>query len=171
MPHARRSNARMLALQALCVFDSVDQPDTADLDRFLQDPVNHADLGWGEPPRAETISFARALAVGALQIRSQCDALLLRCSNDWSIERMQPVDRNILRLGLYELLQYPDTPHSVVINEAVELARRFGSAESPAFVNGVLDALKRELAATDTSAQEAAAVERPTEAASPNHEG
>ena len=56
---------------------------------------------------------------------------------------MTPVDRNVLRLGLYELLEHPETPPQVVINEAIELARRFGDADSPAFVNGVLDAIRR----------------------------
>ena len=63
----------------------------------------------------------------------------------WSLKRMQPVDRNLLRLGLFELLEQPDTPYRVVINEAVELAQQFGGTESPGFVNGVLDGLRHEL--------------------------
>jgi N utilization substance protein B len=142
----KRSHSRVLALQALCLFDSLGEPFGDDLDAFLRDGVNYADLGWERPPDAELLSLARTLASGAWQIRARCDELLQQYVPGWTVQRMQPVDRNILRLGLYELLECPGTPYQVVINEAVELARRFGGTDSPAFVNGVLDGVRRGLA-------------------------
>lgn len=146
MPLTRRSQGRILALQALCAFDALGVPSDGDLEAFLHDRVNHADLGWQRPPKASVIEFARTLARGVWDNQARGDKLLQDNVPGWSLKRMQPVDRSILRLGLYELLETPDTPHQVVMNEAIELARQFGGAESPAFVNGVLDGLWRELA-------------------------
>ncbi len=145
MPLTKRSRARVLAMQALCVFDSVGESFADDLDAFLRDRANYADLGWKRPLNAKLLSFARTLALGAWRERERCDALLRENVAGWSLERMQPVDRNILRLGLYELLEHPQTPYQVVLNEAVELARNFGGSESAAFVNGVLDGIRRRL--------------------------
>ena len=145
MPWRRRSAARALALQALCAYDAIGADFDAQLAEFLDDPEVHADLSIESPLRPEVRSFARDLARGAWQHRSELDAWLERASEHWSLSRMTPVDRNILRLGLYELLYEPHTPPQVVLNEAVELAKRFGDADSPAFVNGVLDAVRRSL--------------------------
>jgi len=133
----------MLALQALCAFDALGEDFEPQLDAFLQDREVHADLQLDEPVHAETIAFARDLALGTWGVRATLDAALQGAARNWSLARMTPVDRNILRLGLYELREQPKTPPQVVISEAVELARRFGDAESPGFVNGVLDALRR----------------------------
>jgi N utilization substance protein B len=84
-------------------------------------------------------AFARGLVDAAIARATQVDGLIASASKNWRIERMSRVDRNILRLGASELIAFPDVPVKVVINEAVELAKRFGTAESPAFVNGVLD--------------------------------
>jgi N utilization substance protein B len=86
----------------------------------------------------ELIEFARSLVSGVRRNRGELDALLARTADNWSLDRMASTDRNVLRLGAYEIL-YTDTPDRVAINEAVELARRFGSAQSPQFVNGILD--------------------------------
>jgi transcription antitermination protein NusB len=76
---------------------------------------------------------------------SQIDATIMTASDNWRLERMSRVDRNILRMGVFELKNNtPDTPLKVVINEAVELAKRFGAEESAAFVNGVLDRIAKE---------------------------
>ena len=145
MPLKERSRARILALQALCAFDTLGESFADDLDDFLRDPASHADLGWKHAPKPELLDFARTLALGAWQGRDRYDDLLGKHVARWSLKRMQPVDRNLLRLGLFELLEQPETPYRVVLNEAVELARQFGGAESPGFVNGVLDGLRREL--------------------------
>lgn len=83
--------------------------------------------------------FARELVAAATERTAEIDELIASASKNWRIERMSRVDRNILRLGACELLAFKDVPVKVVINEAVELAKRFGTAESSAFVNGVLD--------------------------------
>ncbi len=145
-----RSQARTIAMQALCVFDALGELLTDDLEVFLRDRVNQEDLGWTRPLRSKYIALARALVTGTWQQRARCDELLRQNVPDWSLERMQPVDRNILRLGLYELLECPQTPPAVVITEAVELARRFGGADSPAFVNGVLDGVRRGIVGLET---------------------
>ena len=83
--------------------------------------------------------FAQALVRAAVDRATAVDELIAKASKNWRLERMSRVDRNILRLGSVELSAFPDVPVKVVINEAVELAKRFGTAESPAFVNGILD--------------------------------
>jgi N utilization substance protein B len=84
-------------------------------------------------------AFARELVSAAVERAAQIDELITSASKNWRIDRMSRVDRNILRLGACELIAFKDVPVKVVINEAVELAKRFGTAESSAFVNGVLD--------------------------------
>jgi N utilization substance protein B len=92
-------------------------------------------------------AFAEALARDAVTREPQIDALLASHAEHWRVSRMAVVDRVILRLATAELLGHPETPPPVVIDEAVELARTFSTADSPAFVNGVLDAIRRSLAA------------------------
>jgi N utilization substance protein B len=84
-------------------------------------------------------AFARELVAAAAELSARLDELIAGASKNWRIDRMSRVDRNILRLGACELVAFRDVPVKVVINEAVELAKRFGTAESSAFVNGVLD--------------------------------
>lgn len=84
--------------------------------------------------------MAERLARGAQREAEKLDAMIEECARNWRLERLAAVDKNLLRLGAYELLREP-TPPAVVIDEAVELAKRFGEKDSPAFVNGVLDAI------------------------------
>jgi transcription antitermination protein NusB len=93
----------------------------------------------------EVKEFARRLFEGTVSEIESIDRLLRRHAEHWKLERMAAVDRNVLRLALYELLHNPETPPAVVINEALELARRFSTAESVDFVNGVLDAVRKAL--------------------------
>ncbi len=83
--------------------------------------------------------FADALVRGYDERKTEIDDKIRSVSRHWRLERMARVDRNIIRLGAYELLHMKDVPRRVTLNEAVELAKRFGNEESPAFVNGVLD--------------------------------
>lgn len=148
IPGWQWSQARVLALQALCVFDGLGEAlSSEELARFLGDPETYADLGWSQPPAPALLERAGVLATGTWEQRARCDELLLHNARHWPIERLQPVDRSILRLGLYELLECPETPYPIVLNEAVELAKQFGGPESAAFVNGVLDGLRLELEA------------------------
>jgi N utilization substance protein B len=87
--------------------------------------------------------FTRELAEGVEEHRRELDGEIARHAKGWSVERIAPLDRNIMRIASYELLREPGTPSAVIIDEAVELAKRFGEADSPAFVNGVLDAVRR----------------------------
>jgi transcription antitermination protein NusB len=90
----------------------------------------------------ETQARAESLVRGAQGIVGTLDEAITRASTNWRFERIAAVDRNILRIGAYELMKEPETPASVIIDEAVEMAKRFGEAESPSFVNGVLDAIR-----------------------------
>ena len=99
-----------------------------------------------EPGMAE---FARALVRGVSARREEIDALIGEVSEHWRLDRMPVVDRNLLRLATYELMATPDVPPSVVLNEAIELAREFGTEASPAFVNGVLDRVAARVAPRD----------------------
>ena len=87
--------------------------------------------------------FATELFEGTLTRRDEIDALVKGQAENWRLERMPAVDRNILRLAVYELLAEPDVPPLVVLDEAIELAKRYGSDQSSAFVNGLLDGLLR----------------------------
>ena len=89
--------------------------------------------------------FANGLVRGTLARVDEIDGLLASHARNWRVERMAAIDRLILRLAVYELLTDPETPSRVVINEALELARTFSGDEAVAFVNGVLDAVRKEL--------------------------
>jgi N utilization substance protein B len=107
-----------------------------------------------DPEKVDTpaVSFARRLFQGTVDNVSTLDPMLSQHAKNWRIERMAAVDRNVLRLALFELLHQPDTPPAVVINEALEIARRFSGEDSAEFVNGVLDAVSKALpAASSTS--------------------
>lgn len=93
------------------------------------------------PPEAR--EFARSLVEGVVARREGLDAAIREASHHWRLERMGRVDRVILRLAAFELFHQPETPARVVLNEAIELAKRYGAEDSRAFVNGVLDNLAR----------------------------
>jgi N utilization substance protein B len=92
----------------------------------------------------EVVTFADFLVKNAMAELGAIDERVQRASRNWRLERMARVDRNLLRLGCFELGRGADVPARVVINEAIELAKRFGTAESPAFINGVLDRIAEE---------------------------
>jgi transcription antitermination protein NusB len=146
-PHwvEERRRARMLALQALCVFEALGDDFKPQLGSFLRDELILTDLGIDPPPPEELVRFAYQLATGAWSERRSLDERLERAAVRWRLARMTPVDRNVLRLCLHEMmLESPDSPWEVVMSEAVELAQKFGDTESHAFVNGVLDAARRD---------------------------
>jgi N utilization substance protein B len=89
--------------------------------------------------------FAEKLFIGTLARREEIDSLIQQHSEHWRLERMAAVDRNLLRLAVCELQAYPKTPAAVVIDEALEIARRFSSADSVEFINGVLDSIRKSL--------------------------
>ena len=89
----------------------------------------------------EALQYARDLVRGTLEHRREIDELIRLQADNWRLERMPAVDRNILRLAVYELLYEEETPHLVVVDEAIELAKKFGSENSGRFINGLLDGL------------------------------
>src|SRR5262245_51275471 len=127
----RRSRAREIALQLLYQRDHNPGVYRARLEDFVRQP-----LGMPEPD-----PFCLSSSDGVVGCVPESGRQLGESAANWRLPRMATVDRNVLRLGAYELLFAPDTPGRVAIDEAIELARRFGSAESPAFVNGILDRL------------------------------
>lgn len=129
-----RSRARQAALQTLYWEDLNPDVDPAVIAQFLRKELKR---------NALSIDFATVLRDGVRTHREVLDAVLTDKAQRWSVNRMTPVDRNILRLGAYEIL-YTDTPAPVVINEAIELAKAFGDQKSSSFVNGILDRVMRE---------------------------
>jgi transcription antitermination protein NusB len=144
-----RRKAREFALQILYQVDVQEQLSdgqafalywnnfkTANQDQ--EDGAVAADLG-------EVQSFAEQLVRGVREHLAEIDAQIQGASRNWRLERMARVDRNLLRLGIYELKHAADVPAKVAINEAIEIAKRYGTAESSAFVNGILDRCREEL--------------------------
>jgi N utilization substance protein B len=125
-----RTKARECALQALYQLDT-SGGEPRDVLRGILAHFEEAD--------AETTQFAEQLVRGVRSEQPQIDELIQKSSTHWKLDRMARVDRNILRLGVYELLRRGDVPVRVTLNEAVELGKKYGSEESSAFVNGVLD--------------------------------
>ena len=125
---ARRSRAREVALQALYQEDVNPATTPADIEDFVRGRMDAPDLQ----------DFALSLVSGVRRHRVEVDQILTRTADNWTLGRMAATDRNVLRLGAFELL-HTDTPHAVIIDEAVELAKRFGGKQSAQFVNGVLD--------------------------------
>jgi N utilization substance protein B len=131
----KRSRAREVALQLLFQRDHNQRVDRERMLRFVHDRLQDAVLE----------AFCVMLYDGMTEHKEEIDRLLGAAAENWRLARMAAVDRNVLRLGAFELLYTPDTPAGVVLDEAIELARRFGSADSPAFVNGVLDRLRQDI--------------------------
>jgi N utilization substance protein B len=100
-----------------------------------------------EAAEPEVAAFAERLLQGVLDNLPDVDRRIASYARDWRLERLANVDRNILRLGVYELFHLPETPPSVAISEAVEMAKVYGGPESAKFVNGVLGQMARDLAA------------------------
>ena len=104
--------------------------------------------------REETLRFARELVLGCVQHRAPIDETIARHARGWTLSRMAHIDRNVLRLAVFEILYRPDVPHSVAVDEAVELAKKYSTAESGRFVNGVLGSLVRTVEGEQTEATE-----------------
>jgi N utilization substance protein B len=126
-----RRRARILALQALYEIDTTQHPPGAVLDqRLAEDPL---------PEEGE--AFVRELITGVLKHKVELDEMIQRYAPEWPVDQMAVIDRNVLRIAIYEFYISRLTPIKVAINEAVELAKLFGSDSAPRFVNGVLGAV------------------------------
>ena len=130
-----RSRSREIALQVLYCVDQVESPAAA-----------HWELTLNEAEASpEVKAFARELVAGVLGQRDEIDRHIAAAADNWDLRRLAAVDRNILRLSVHELLSRRDIPAKVSINEAIELGKRFSTAQSGAFINGILDRIRRDL--------------------------
>jgi N utilization substance protein B len=147
-----RRRAREFALQILYQLEVLGQAggtppsDEQAMALFWQ---NFQTAAEGDPPAAADVGearpFAEKLVRGVRAHQADLDAQIQSASRNWRLERMARVDRNLLRLALYELKHADDVPAKVAINEAIEIAKRYGTSESSAFVNGILDRCREEL--------------------------
>src|SRR5215510_5617339 len=128
----RRRQSREVALKLLYALD------------ITRDDVKEvARTPWAEAMMPDAIRvFTTTLVTGVIRHRDEIDAFIQECSTNWSLERIGLVERNILRFAIYELCFLPDIPPNVTINEAVEVAKKYGTEEAPAFINGILDRIK-----------------------------
>ncbi len=141
----RRRRSRECALQLLYQIDLTSAP--------LEDTT--FTYFWEERDDPDDVmAFAEELARGAYEHRFRIDRILASSAAHWNIERMAAVDRNILRLAAYEIVFRDDIPPRVSINEAVEIAKKYSTPDSPAFVNGILDRLLRETRSAGQPADE-----------------
>jgi len=136
MATRRRTKGREVALQFLFSADlREDQPDAAPFVRELCRKVSGKD---------DVYAFAMSIIEGCQQNLEAIDQQIQQAAANWSLERLAGVDRNILRIGAYELMYCKDTPTQVVLNEAIELAKKFSTRESGKFVNGILDRILKD---------------------------
>ncbi len=130
----KRTKARECALQILYQLDITADGAESALSDFWANNTNPQDI----------VEFATKLVHGALANKADIDQQLSKYAQNWSLSRMAVVDRNILRMAVYELLYCPQIPPKVCINEAIELAKKYGDLESGKFVNGILDRINKE---------------------------
>lgn len=126
-----RRRSRELAMQALFFIDMSRKDSEELLDLFC---VSFAPTKKAQP-------FFRQLVKGVLDSKQDIDALIERFSNNWKIGRMSCVDRNVMRIAVYELLYCSEIPPKVSINEAIDIGKKYGTEESGAFINGILDSI------------------------------
>ena len=127
-----RRQARELAMQALFYIDMQDNVSLQMLESFCNN--------FSPPKKARP--FFLKLVNGVLEARGEIDTLIERFSKNWEIHRMSCVDRNVMRIAVYELLYCGDIPPKVSINEAVDVGKKFGTEESGAFINGIMDSIR-----------------------------
>jgi len=140
-----RRKARECALQLLYQLDLHDSDPKRAMAHFWDQQDESVDGGTHE--------FSESLVAGVWEHLAEIDELIAKHSTNWKVSRMASVDKNILRLAIYELLYMNDVPFRVTLNEAVEIAKRFGTAESSAFVNGILDHVARDHTSSDAQGE------------------
>lgn len=135
----RRTKARELAVQFLYQLDLRGDDVLDTLHEFIE----------GETDDKEVREFAIRLALGTRRLQDETDRCLRDVARNWDLKRMAVLDRNVLRMAVYELLHCPDIPPKVTINEAIELGKKFSTANSGAFINGILDRVRIDRMGTD----------------------
>lgn len=140
--HRQRHLGRELALQWLFEIEVGHQPVDAVIAHVPQDVEEL------EAIEEEGVGFAQQLVRGVLANREGIDEVIVKYAKGWPIDRMAAIERNVLRISLYEIMHAPDVPDSVSIDEAVEIAKHYASDESGKFVNGILGAYLRDVPGT-----------------------
>lgn len=135
-----RHGAREAALQMLYQWEVGGLPMQDIRERFW-----HQTSDLGQPLSDELRAFAIGLAEGVVSNVGEMDPLISEAAENWRLERMNVIDRLVLRLAVHEFMQEPETPAAVIINEALELARSYSSDEAVGFINGILDSVRRRL--------------------------
>ncbi len=139
-----RSKAREYALQILYEVDASGKEPERAVEAYWEN-FEASSRPPGSAPDAGVREFSTQLVRGVVAHREELDRLVERCSINWRLDRMPRVDRNVLRLAAFELTRSNDVPMKVVLNEAIELGKRYGSEESGAFINGILDKMAAEV--------------------------
>jgi N utilization substance protein B len=135
----RRRRSREIALQILYQLDVTEATPEEGISLYYELFSDKSDDRREGRPPAAVCAFAESIVQGVFLHRSELDRLIVSASEHWRLERMSLVDRNILRIALYEMVYYPNIPPKVSINEAIELGKTFGSEDSGKFINGILD--------------------------------
>ena len=136
----KRRKSRGLALQLLYQLDVTKQDPPKVLAQFQQHFL----------PDEERDEFLESLVLGVLEHSQEIDRLLKQFSENWRLDRMSIIDRNILRMATFELLYCDDIPPKVTLNEAIDLGKEYGTEESGSFINGILDRLQKEIGKIDS---------------------
>lgn len=144
-----RSRGREYALQVLYEIDVSGKDAEVALRDYWKHFQTSENRASGPPPDSATREFTQTLVMGVITRRDELDAMVEKSSINWRLDRMPRVDRNVLRLACFELAHVPGTPRKVVINEAIELGKRYGTEESGAFINGILDKVATDLGGPD----------------------
>lgn len=143
----KRRKAREYALQFLYRIDFI-KVSTGNNNRAknLSDIKNNLDVFWADTNEQDpdTKAFAEDIISGTIKNLKEIDPLIQKVAKKWKISRMASIDRNILRFATYELLFRKDIPNAVTINEALEIAKKYSTSESAAFINGILDKIAKE---------------------------
>ena len=147
-----RRRSRELAMQALFYMDINNSSSQEMIERFCEN--------FSHPPKTHT--FFLKLVNGVIAEGPEIDALIERFSKNWHIRRMSFVDRNVMRIAVYEMLFCPDIPSKVTINEAVDIGKKFGSEESGAFINGIIDRIRIAIEKKEISIKDSEMSDQPT---------
>lgn len=145
-----RRNGREYALKILYSLYDQEEPIDVVLRAFWQNFRFQEDI-LGEPAQIDTplspdvIEFTEQLVLGVYENLEEIDKMLVSISKNWALDRMPRLDLSLMRLACYELVWTPKTPSGVVINEAIEIAKRYGTKDTPAFLNGVLDKVAKQV--------------------------
>lgn len=145
----RRTRARELAVQFLYQLDLRGDEIVDELRAFVEQETDDPEIR----------EFAIRLTLGARRMQEETDRCLREVARNWDLNRMAVLDRNVLRMAVYELLHCPDIPPKVTINEAIEIGKKFSTANSGAFINGILDRVRLDRIETAEQAPKAAADE------------